>query len=309
MKTLIKSLTFACICLLLSCNNEDLEIRQGFIRFNFKDSPSSGKTILNSETAYVLLSISKSNGTIVKQMLKLPLIAFGNGFISDPVQLQVGHYSLTEFLILNSDNEVTYACPIEGSDQSQFVNDPLPIAFEVTENETTTVIPQVLAVTGDANPEDFGYVNFGFEIVDPFTNRIQLTLDDKLWVPTYIEQVVFNTHNNFFIITARKTFSEKYESLWILISNFTLQPGIVLPQNVELQMGFNESITTGTYFDSDWGGEQNLKLVEFKITGYDSINKLISGEFSGHLFSPLPSGDSVKIIKEGEFNKLKVSFQ
>src|SRR5688572_27803667 len=245
MKTPLKSIVFVCISLLSSCTNEEIPIKEGYFQFNFKDPRGSGK-LTESEPASVLLTINKSNGEVVKQMLKLSLFSFGAGYISESVQLAVGHYQLTEFFILNIDNEIIYACPVEGSEQSQFVEDPLPIDFEVTEDGITSVTPQVLAVTDESDPGDFGYVNFGFEIVDPIpANSLQLTLDDKLWVPTYIEQVIFNTENNFFVITARKHVSDnKYESLWIIIPEFELKRGDLLPEEVEIQMGFNESETT-----------------------------------------------------------------
>ena len=303
MKNLVKWLPI-CLSILVfnSCTEQEAPITYGRIQFEFNST--NGK--LTSETAAVLLTITKPDGTIVEDMLKLTLYSFGNSYVSESVELPVGQYYLTQFFILDSENNIKYACPVEGSEQSQYVKDPLPIHFEITEDITTSVVPQVLEVTPDADPESFGYVKFGFEIVYPIpVNSLQLTVDDKLWVPSYIEQVIFNHENNFFVITARKQVADKYESLWVIIPDFELKPGDLLPEEVEIQMGFNESETTGTYYDSDWVSGQVTEIVKFTVTDYDSENKLISGKFSGHLVN----SSGVKIVKNGVFNKLKVSFQ
>jgi uncharacterized protein (TIGR02145 family) len=169
MKTSIRGLIFSLsILFLITCSNEDVQVKTGKIQFNF-GGRTNGRQNSSTETASVLLSISKADGTVVHEMMELTLFSFGNGFVTESVELPVGEYMLTTFLVLDSANNVTYACPLEGSEQSRFVTDPLPIYFDVSENGTTTVVPQVLKVTSDDNPTSFGYVNFGFEIVEADT--------------------------------------------------------------------------------------------------------------------------------------------
>ena len=65
---------------------------------------------------------------------------------------------------------------LEGSEFAELVQNPLPIEFSVTEDEATTVSPEVLVVGENDTPEDFGYVAFGFQIVD--TQYFYITLND-----------------------------------------------------------------------------------------------------------------------------------
>jgi hypothetical protein len=111
------------------------------------------------------LSIKDNNGKLVESSKKITLYNFGGSFVTESLQLNVGNYSLTEFMILDSANNVMYATPMEGSDLAQYVNDPLPINFSINENGTTHITPQVLAITLKTPPESFGYVSFGFEVI------------------------------------------------------------------------------------------------------------------------------------------------
>jgi hypothetical protein len=80
--------------------------------------------------------------------------------------LAPGNYRLVQFLVLNNINTVIYAAPLEGSILAYLINDPLPLNFAVAKNESTQVAPQVLAVRNDDTPENFGYVSFGFKVVN-----------------------------------------------------------------------------------------------------------------------------------------------
>ena len=76
-------------------------------------------------------------------------------------------------MILDEEDQIIYATPMEGSELAGLVNDPLPIEFIVSENESTLVTPQVLAVESTDTPESFGFASFGFEVVEPRIKEIQ----------------------------------------------------------------------------------------------------------------------------------------
>jgi len=85
----------------------------------------------------------------------------------EELEMDAGDYYLTSFMLVNTDNEVVFIAPIEDSDQAQFVSTPLPLWFSVFENEYTTVNPEVIDVRRcGCGAESFGYVAFGFNIID-----------------------------------------------------------------------------------------------------------------------------------------------
>jgi uncharacterized protein (TIGR02145 family) len=71
---------------------------------------------------------------------------------------------VTKFLVLDANNVVIYATPLEGSVLAPMVDDPLPINFAVSKDLVTKVVPQVLA-TESIPVKDFGYVAFDFDVM------------------------------------------------------------------------------------------------------------------------------------------------
>lgn len=115
---------------------------------------------------HIMVSIEDMAGASVISDSLIPVYSFGTGFTSEDVELQAGDYSLTKFLVLNPSGKVIYAAPIEGSPLAYLVNDPLPINFSIRADQVTTVAPEVLLV-GDQTPGQFGYANFGMQIIKP----------------------------------------------------------------------------------------------------------------------------------------------
>jgi hypothetical protein len=148
-----------------SCQHEEnLSPSTGKVTFSlFQKTRVNGRVSEAAVPAFVLLSISDSDGN-VQENTKLSLYAFGQGYVSENLQLQIGNYWLTRFVIVDATNKIIYATPLEGSDLAKYVTDPLPLEFTVT-NEGSQVTPEVLAVLEDDEPELFGYVSFGFDVV------------------------------------------------------------------------------------------------------------------------------------------------
>jgi hypothetical protein len=99
-----------------------------------------------STPAIILLSVQDRQGKR-QENIKLVLYNFGKGYVSENLELQTGCYQLIQFAVMDAAHKVMYATPTEGSDLAEYVTDPLPMAFVVT-NEGTQVIPQVLIVPG-----------------------------------------------------------------------------------------------------------------------------------------------------------------
>jgi len=91
----------------------------------------------------------------------------GQGYVSENLTLDAGDFKLTSFFLLNSADEIIYAAPLANCSKAQHIEVALPLAFSVAIENTTKVVPEVLAVTVADSPEDFGYTSFGFTIRDP----------------------------------------------------------------------------------------------------------------------------------------------
>jgi hypothetical protein len=154
--------------------------------FKFSISPIGESSLNKSAEAdsvmasyHVMVSVEDKEGNAVLTDELIPVYLFGAGFISEEVELDAGSYRLTKFMVINPAGEVIFAAPLEGAPLAYLVNDPLPIAFRVVSGVTTTVLPEVLPVE-DHTPGDFGYVNFGIQIIKPLGFYTICILDNPL---------------------------------------------------------------------------------------------------------------------------------
>ena len=162
-----------------SCDREEALIeKKGRVSFIVDQKMSSGgrEAAENTPVAIVLSAIDNS-GSIVFDDEKLELLEFGQGFVTEALQLNVGAYKLTKFFVVNASNKIIYAAPMEDSGKAGQVADALPLNFSVDQSVSNEIKPQVLAVTSEDSPESFGYVSFGFDVVtgsDNFKVRVKV---------------------------------------------------------------------------------------------------------------------------------------
>ncbi|WP_461642298.1 DNRLRE domain-containing protein [Labilibaculum euxinus] len=172
-----------------ACNKDSIEDNKTLCPVEFKMTVSENSTksavgnklktteVTNVKSA--LVSIADDNGNLVYELEQIELISFNGGFITNKLLLEVGNYTVTEFLLLDTNGNVAYATPKDGSDLANLVNDPLAINFSVNLNETTTVTPEVLRID-NFEPADFGYVEFGFRYIKTFNFVMGIyTLDNN----------------------------------------------------------------------------------------------------------------------------------
>ena len=163
MKTLANQILVIAI-VFYGCKEQDenLPTVKGKIAFSPKQvERTNGRINEQVKAAFIFLSIKDSVGNTVESM-KLSLFTLGQDYITETFEMETGNYYLTEFIVLDSSSNVMYATPLEGSGLSKYVDDPLPIEFNV--GGETRVTPQVLAVEPTDDPEFFGLLSFGFDV-------------------------------------------------------------------------------------------------------------------------------------------------
>ena len=168
---------------IFSCNDDDdpSVIQQGEVEFGFnlKDITNSKSAKADvAEPAALIVSIKNTSGTMAYDTEEIELFNMNGYFISKPLSLLVDSYTLEKFLVVDADGNVIYASPLEGSDLAYLVNDPLPIEFNVSKDETVKLVPEVLS-TETLTPEDFGYTTFSFDIVETFDFLLSVFVYDE----------------------------------------------------------------------------------------------------------------------------------
>ena len=290
---------------LTSCKKESYsEIAQAQLEFSLILQPTNDlKSVSVSEASTIIITIEDANGKVIKNSEKLELYNMSGSYITKPISLQTGDYKLTRFFVLDSENNVLYASPLQGSENAYLVEEPLPILFEAAENSVTKLTPQVLAVNS-GSPESFGYSTFSFNVVETFdflvgafiynddienyqltTASISIQSDS---IDVYEGELVAKTNGSDTVaydslgVTNKITLPEKYSSYTLSIS----KPGYVTYNETftkeELKLHYRSidkgplvvilepeaaSEDTSFYIRGNFGGEY-LNLTHYYVPGH-----------------------------------------
>jgi len=95
---------------------------------------------------------------------KMPLYHIGGAYTTEKLSLLAGSYQVTEFFLVDANNNILLATPVEGSTQGVNVSDPLPVLFNVVKEQSQSVNMEVVS-TENMTPEDFGLARFVIEEV------------------------------------------------------------------------------------------------------------------------------------------------
>jgi hypothetical protein len=130
-----------------------------------KSDPAADTT---NAAYHLMVSVEDRTGREIFSDKLIPIYIFGTGFVSEKVEIPVGEFRLTKFMIMNTSGSVLFAAPMAGSELAYLTKNPLPISFTVRSEQVTRVAPEVLSVQG-YTPSQFGYVSFGMQVVRPLT--------------------------------------------------------------------------------------------------------------------------------------------
>lgn len=169
-----------------------------------------------AEPNAVVVSIKKANGNSAYSMQKVELYNMNGYYISKPLSLLPGDYTVEQFFVVDAADNVMYASPLKGSPKAYLVSKPLPISFTVSKDKVTKLVPEVLN-TGGSIPEDFGYSTFSFEVVKTFDFLI------GIFVYNESTQNFELTTANLSIVAANKTIFT--DTLTAITNKITLNEG------------------------------------------------------------------------------------
>jgi hypothetical protein len=173
-----------------------IDISEGMLKSALTDTVDSTDPdpAAASTSFHILISVENQDGILIMEDELIPVYNFGNGFVSNRVEFEVGSYKLTKFMVINPSGNVVFASPVSGSPKSYLVMNPLPIGFVIHPENVTRVIPEVLAVINES-PQDFGYAGFGFHVVRPLSFYVMAIIDNPLiMAPTQATEALLTVH-------------------------------------------------------------------------------------------------------------------
>lgn len=148
-----------------ACEKEENTNLNGMAQFSFALNELNNRTTSNADPSAIWVTVLDRDNQPLLEDEKIDLIFFNDEFITEPISLVPGDYSITKFMVLDENNNVIYATPVEGSDLSHLVTMPLPVDFVITEDATSKLELEVVS-TEAGSGADFGYSTFTFGVVD-----------------------------------------------------------------------------------------------------------------------------------------------
>jgi hypothetical protein len=191
------------VIILYSCDKKVSSDRngKGMAEFSFSlnnqvKGANSGPNDSGMVSYQLMVSIEDLNGNPIFTDEMIPVYTFGSGFISEKIEIRTGEYNLTKFIVIDPAGQVIFAAPLEGSPLAYITNDPLPVYFNINPDQVTSVVPEVIPV-GNYTPGDFGYANFGVQIVKPLEFYAVCYLDNPLiMAPTQLTDARLTVWSN-----------------------------------------------------------------------------------------------------------------
>jgi len=163
------------------CRNERSPVALQKVQFTFSvhsTTPSGGRTE-TAEPVALLLSLENSIGDPVFTSKRIALLHIGSNLMTDPIELPPGTYTITDFLLVDDDNNVLYATPKAGSPLATAVTHPLPYSFVVSNSEVANVDMEVVDVS-QRIPEDFGYATFQINYINTLKIAVFVSIDGEV---------------------------------------------------------------------------------------------------------------------------------
>ena len=170
---------------LFQCKKEkDIENQEQEVFFAIATPDAKNGSDTKGDSGYnlidarkIVLTIKNADDSPTKySSSELKIYQMNGAFFSQKLILKTGAYRLTEFLIMDSTENVIFTSPLKGANEAQNVIYPLPIAFEILKNVSTPVNVEVIS-TENKSPEDFGLVSFQISEANVFDFLI--TVADK----------------------------------------------------------------------------------------------------------------------------------
>jgi len=186
------------IFITLSCV-EEVETKQQQVTISFTLSADHQITSDLSQDARLVLRVESQSGEGVIEFEEVDFQYRENRFLTSPLDLPFGTYTITDFLLLNENDDIIYAVPKSSGALARLVSDPLDYNFTYTPSPDTPSINLSLLGTRNHTAGDFGYSSFkkpGW--------RLSLTVEVKDGgTPTSAAAIILNGNDTVYHTTLR----------------------------------------------------------------------------------------------------------
>ncbi len=160
MKNIIQPLVILCLVVTTVGCTEDPDLIQKPVNINF--TIFSDDQVINSlpSDSRLIVNIQSQNGKMVMDNQEVEFQLDENGFSTRPLDLGYGSYRITDFLIVNENDDIIFATPKAAGTLSGSVQHPLDYHFSLSSASTPAGLHLRLLDVRKHKPDDFGYASF-----------------------------------------------------------------------------------------------------------------------------------------------------
>jgi uncharacterized repeat protein (TIGR02543 family) len=270
-------------------------------------------TVLDPTATAAVMTVADSAGNL--KDYRSDIYSLGGNYVTATIQLAPDSYTLTKFLVLDSNNNILYLVPTQEADGDikALVSTVLPVNFTVTTDGTNTVPLQVVAPE-DSTATNFGYPSVSFSVVNyvRFMSVIQ-TLDDTngwqvLGANLTVNGVNYNhpaqtttlrvaQADNYTLVFSKSGYATKTVTLNAAeLANYQMTPRVITltrlapPQNFTITFGSNGGTSIAPQTVADHGLAilpTNPSKPGYSFAYWYSANESIPFDFNTPIISDL----------------------
>ncbi|HEX8039478.1 MAG TPA: PKD domain-containing protein [Chryseosolibacter sp.] len=159
MKNPVLHVGFLCLAVIAVSCNEDPGLIQKPVNIDFTIFSANEAVRSLPPNSRLVVSIESQNGQTILDNQEIEFDAGENAFSTRPLDLGYGNYRITEFSVVNENDDILYAAPKEASPLSSSVQHPLDYQFSLMSGSTQGLHVRLLDVSRH-KPHDFGYHSF-----------------------------------------------------------------------------------------------------------------------------------------------------
>ena len=141
-----------------SCN-EDIETNSEPLSIAFTISSDDEIQSL-PDGSHLVMTIESQGGEPVLELSEVEFHSIGNRFVTEPLSLPSGHYRITDFMLVNENDEMLFAIPKKTGILEKNITHPLDLNFSIAPGHNPFMTDLQLLGVNKFKPDDFGYRSF-----------------------------------------------------------------------------------------------------------------------------------------------------